>query len=157
MKAKQWLKDNGHIAEITRGRISHENHTRLQAAYDNGQRFSDWGPDRIAVMVTETTDKATGAVTETVTAHRIDGYDAHGNIAEIAPYRYNHSTHKAVEADGTVRSLREVCYSCCVSLVQCTCGNPHVVARNGQGYVPVSIVAGASKPHKGNIWDNPRK
>ena len=42
MKAKQWLKDNGHIAEITRGRISHENHMRLQAAYDNGQRFSDW-------------------------------------------------------------------------------------------------------------------
>lgn len=162
VKAKQWLKDNGHIAEITRGRISHENHTRLQSAYESGQRFSDWGPDRVAVMVTESTDSATGEVTETVTAHRIDGYDAHGNIAEIAPYRYNLDTHAVYEdtsdgSKGKRRSLKEVCFTCSVSLVQCTCGNPHVVARNGQGYVPVSIVAESVKPHAGNVWDSPRK
>jgi len=156
LKAKEWLKANGHIAEVTRGRMSHAHHALLQEAYADGVRFSDWGPDRVAVMVTETTD-ATGATVETVSAHRIDGYDASGNIAEIAPYRYNHDTHKALQADGVERSLREVCYSCSVSLVQCTCGNPHVVARNGQGYVPVTIVAGASKPHTGNVWDRPRK
>ena len=157
MKAKEWLKANGHIAEITRGRISHENHTRLQAAYEDGQRFSDWGPEKVAVMVTESTDKATGEVTETVTAHRIDGYESNGMPVEIAPYRYNHDTHKAVEDDGTVRTLREVCFNCGVSLVQCTCGNPHVVARNGQGYVSVTIVAGAAKLRQGNIWDVARK
>jgi hypothetical protein len=153
MKAKEWLYANKHISKIGRGRISHANHVLLNNAYADGQRFSDWTPDKVALSVTETTDKATGETVETVTAHRIDGYDASGNIAEIAPYRYNHNTHKAVEADGTVRSLREVCFNDGVSLVQCTCGTPRVVARNGQGYVPVTIVAGASKPRKGNIWD----
>jgi hypothetical protein len=160
VKAKEWLKANGHITEITRGRISTANHEKLQSAYDAGQRFSDWGPDRVAMMVTESTDK-TGATVETVTAHRIDGYDATGNIAEIAPYRYNHDTHAAYEdtesGKGKRRSLREVCHHCRVSLVQCTCGDPHVVARNGQGYVAVSIVAEVSRPRQGNIWDVRKK
>lgn len=152
MKAKEWLLDNGHIAAISRGRISHANHALLNEAWSEGVRFSDWTPKTVSVQVTETTDKA-GNVTETITAHRIDGYQSNGEIADIAPYRYNHATHKAVEADGTVRSLREVCFNDGVSLVQCTCGQPRVVARNGQGYVSVSIVAGASKPRKGNVWD----
>jgi hypothetical protein len=152
MKAKEWLKANGHIAEIGRGRISHENHLRLQRAHDNGQRFSDWPKGVLMATPVETVATA-GQVDAVVTYHRTDGYDASGNIAEIAPYLYNHDTHKAVEADGTVRSLREVCYYDGVSLVQCTCGHPKVVASNGRGYVAVTIVAGASKPRKGNVWD----
>lgn len=156
IKAKQWLKDNGHVAEVTRGRISTANHLLLQQAYDNGQRFSDWGPERNAVMVTETTDKA-GTVTETTSVHRIDGYGANGNPVDIAPYLYNHTTHAVYEdtvdgSRGAKRSLREVCFNCSVSLVQCTCGAPQVVARNGHGYVPATIVAENSKPFVGFVW-----
>lgn len=153
MRAKEWLKAQGHIAEVTRGRIRTEHHLLLQEAHASGVEFSDWNPNRTAVMVTETTS-ATGETVETVHVHRIDGYQSNGEIAELAPYRYNHDTHHAVEDEsGKTRSLREVCANCRVSLVQCTCGNPHVIARNGQGHVAVSIVAGASKLHKGNIWD----
>lgn len=157
IKAKEWLKANGHIQEVTRGRISHANHVLLKEAYDNGQRFSDWSDDRVSVQVTETTDKATGDVTEVVTAHRIDGYAANGNPVDIAPYLYNHTTHAVYEdtvdgSKGFKRSLREVCFNCSVSLVQCTCGAPQVVARNGHGYVPATIVAETSKPFVGFVW-----
>jgi hypothetical protein len=161
VKAKQWLKDNGHITEITRGRISHKNHVLLNNAYADGERFSDWTPEKVALAVTESTDKA-GKVTETVTAHRIDGYDANGNIQEIAPYRYNHTTHAAYEdtADGGKgkrRSLKEVCTTDGVSLVQCTCGAPSVVATDGRGHVAVTIYPETSKPVQGNVWDVKRK
>lgn len=160
VKAKQWLKDNGHIAEITRGRISHKNHILLNNAYSDGERFSDWTPEKVALAVTESTGD-NGEVTETVTAHRIDGYQSNGMPVEIAPYRYNLTTHKAYEdtvtGKGAERSLKEVCFTCSVSLVQCTCGAPSVVARNGQGYVPVSIVAQSSQPVQGNVWDRKRK
>lgn len=156
IKAKEWLKANGHIQEVTRGRISHANHVLLQEAYEGGQRFSDWGPDRVAVMVTETTDKTTGDVTEVTSAHRIDGYGSNGNPVDIAPYLYNHTTHAVYEdtvnGKGRKRSLKEVCFNDGVSLVQCTCGDPKVVARNGQGYVPVTIVLESSEPHKGFVW-----
>ena len=162
IKAKEWLKREGHIDEVTRGRISHANHALLQSAYEDGQRFSDWGPEKVAVMVNQVTDTETGETSERVTAHRVDGYESNGMPVEIAPYRYNHDTHVAYEdnADGTRgkrRSLREVCATDGVSLVQCTCGNPHVVARDGRGHVAVSIVAETSTPRVGNIWDLSRR
>lgn len=158
MKAKEWLVKEGHIAHAGKGRMSHAHHALLNEAYGNGVRFSNWSPNTVAVMVTETTDKATGEVTETVTAHRIDGYQANGMPVEIAPYLYNHDTHAAYEdtADGSKgkrRSLREVCSNDGVSLVQCTCGAPRIVATDGRGHVDVTIVAEHSRPLAGNIWD----
>jgi hypothetical protein len=162
MKAKEWLVKEGKIAHAGKGRMSHAHHAQLQEAWDKGVRFSNWSPNTVAVMVTETTDKATGEVTETVTAHRIDGYQSNGEVAELAPYIYNHDTHAAYEdtADGTkgkCRSLREVCSNDGVSLVQCTCGSPRIVATDGLGHVAVTIVAETSKPLAGNVWDAKRK
>lgn len=153
MKAKEWLHKNGFIAEIGRGRISGENHARLA---ESGQTFSDW--PKGVVMVEEVTDAATGEVEDKVTYHRTDGYTSTGEIAEIAPYRYNHDTHAVYEdnADGTKgkrRSLREVCKNDGVSLVQCGCGAPEVVATDGRGHVAVTIYAETSKPVQGNVWD----
>jgi len=151
MKAKEWLKQNGFIAEIGRGRISFENHKRLA---ESGLEFSDWNDRKVAVMVVED-DKGT----EIVTAHRVDeyhtngGYGPDGAPVKVAPYRYTEAEFRAVQADGTVRSLREVCEHCGVSLVQCYCGHPSIVATNGQGHVSVSIVAGGRPVRKGNIWD----
>jgi hypothetical protein len=163
MKAKEWLVKEGHLPadKAGKGRMSHAHHALLQDAYDNGVRFSNWSPNTVAVMVTETTDND-GNVTETVTAHRIDGYQANGMPVELAPYLYNHNTHAVYEdtvdgSKGKRRSLREVCSNDGVSLVQCTCGAPRIVATDGRGHVDVTIVAETSKPFAGNIWDAPKR
>jgi len=140
MKAKQWLLDNGHIEAISRGRISLVNHERLKTAAEGGMQFSDWPKGTIA---TETRTDAKGE-TKTVTTVKRDpkSYGAQ-EIQEIAPYRYNHHTHAAFELEliknkRVERSLREVCYNCQVSLVQCGCGQPTIVnTRMGE---PVRVV-----------------
>lgn len=151
MKAKQWLKDNGHIAKIGRGRISGENHQRLA---ESGQTFTDW--PKGVVMVEENAEGE-----DKVTYHRTDGYTSTGEVAELAPYLYNHDTHAAYEdtetGKGKRRSLREVCANDGVSLVQCTCGAPKVVATDGRGHVAVTIYAETSKPVAGNVWDKPKR
>lgn len=157
MKAKEWLVSNGFLKEVTRGRISSENHARLA---ESGKAFSDW--PKGVVMVNEETNKTTGETEEKVTYHRTDGYGANGNPVDIAPYVYNLTTHAAYEdttdgSKGKRRSLKEVCFNDGVSLVQCTCGAPKVVARNGHGYVDVTIVAETSVPVPGNVWDKPKR
>ncbi len=157
MKAKEYLHSKGLIEKIGKGRISHANHAVLQDAYDNGQRFSDWGPQKVSVQVHETVN-AEGETVEIVKGHRVDEYASNGEIQDIAPYRFNHDTHAAYEdkpdgSKGKRRSLREVCTNDGVSLVQCTCGAPEIVSLDGTGHVAVTIYAEASKPVQGNVWD----
>lgn len=155
MKAKEYLFNKGLIPAIGKGRISHANHEALQEAYDSGQRFSDW--PKGVLMVNEAKDKDTGETVEKVTYNRTDGYGDNGNPVDIAPYLYNLTTHAVYEdtqdgSKGFKRSLKEVCANDGVSLVQCTCGAPRVVARNGVGHVDVTIYAETSAPAKGDVW-----
>lgn len=63
---------------------------------------------------------------------------------EFDPYRdaapHTHSIDTVfVDSNGKDRSAREVCRNCRVSLVACRCGDPHIVATNGNGHVSVSV------------------
>lgn len=158
MKANEWLLANGHIKAITRGRMSRENIAILTAAWDNGNgvKFSDFPKGKVTVQL-EATEDAPAQVEYKRDANAGTGYSADGTPVEIAPYRYTEDEFHAVQADGTNRSLREVCQHCGVSLVQCYCGSPSIVAMDGKGHVSVSILPGGSKPRTGNIWDSPRK
>jgi hypothetical protein len=153
IKANKWLLDNGHITEITRGRMRLENIALLNQAVAEGVEFSDFPKGKVEVLL-----EATHDAPAVLTYKREDGYASNGEIAEIAPYLYNHDTHAAYEVvSGQKRSLREVCANDGVSLVQCTCGAPKVVSTNGLGHVAVRIVAENSKPYAGNVWDKKRK
>lgn len=159
IKANQWLLDNGHITEIKRGRMRLEHIDLLNKAWNGGKgvEFSDFPKGKIEVLLEATPDAPA-----VLTYKREDGYASNGEIAELAPYLYNHTTHAVYEDNpngtkGKRRSLREVCANDGVSLVQCTCGAPKVVSTDGTGHVAVTIYAETSKPVPGNVWDTKRK
>ena len=131
MKASEYLLQEGVIQKITRGRRSQEQKDFLDAALAKGVVFSDYPKENREV----TTD--TGAAVQIKAA---PSYQGEKRIPEIAPYIYNEETHTVKEmGTNTKRSLREACCNCQVSLVQCTCGSPTIVATNGRGLVRVSI------------------
>ena len=121
---KQWLLSEGHIKEAGRGRISAENLARIQKAHESGVRFSDWQPSNTEIH-------AGNAVTKNSVPENLTGEYT---------LRYSEDEYKVIEANGTVRSLKEACNNCSVSLVQCGCGAPRIVARDGSRSVLVSIV-----------------
>jgi hypothetical protein len=123
---KQWLLSEGHIqpSQAGRGRISAENMALIQEAYKSGTRFSDWEPSNTEIH-------SGNAVARNSVPKRV--------VAEF-PIYYPEDTYKVVEANGTLRSLKEGCNNCRVSLVQCRCDAPRIVARDGRGGVLVSIV-----------------
>lgn len=82
----------------------------------------------------------------------IDGYSSGKAVAEVRAkvaadpkvvqeftIFWSVDEYRAVETDGKVRSMAEVCRNCHVSLVQCHCGDPYIVSRNSMGHVPVRI------------------
>lgn len=121
---KQWLLSEGHIKEAGRGRISAENLARISKAYESGIRFSDWTPGNTEIRNGET-------VTKNSVVPRV--------LAEYT-ILYPENQFKAIEANNTERSMRSACNNCRVSLIQCSCGSPRIVARDGSGSVLVSIV-----------------
>lgn len=140
MKAKEWLKANGHIDAITRGRISGVNHGLLADAHANGQKFSDWEPK-------ETTNASGEKVVKNATPK---GTDSQG-IGE-AFIRYPSATSGdpdeswvAIEIEsGIKRSMREACGGCGLSLVGHRCNDPRIVPTaksiiDQEGHVRVRI------------------
>lgn len=124
---KEILLANGLIEGIGRGRISKANH--------------EWLTDYAAKG---------GAVDgyQTVVVKNNDGSDRIKNTAAVSNekviadlvYRYKESDWQAVEADGTVRGMREVCQPCGYSLLGHQCDAPVIVAINAKGSTPVTIV-----------------
>jgi hypothetical protein len=117
--AKEWLKANGHIAEVTRGRISNENHKRLLAAVAEGVKFSDY--PKGGTVVTSPTGESTYVKPEKPS--ETDG------LAVLRPYRYpDEKNWHAVPKGETIYGIssfgmREVC-RCGNSLVACYCDIP---------------------------------
>lgn len=120
MRAKEYLLANDRIQEIGRGRISNDNHAFLKAAYDKGERFSDW-PKGAIVESKDTDDKPVIRV-------KRDPNIAKGEkvIADYVIF-YERDNYKAVTDNGTVYGMAEVCNNCRVSLVQCHCGKPTIL------------------------------
>ena len=116
-KAKEWLKENGHIAEVTRGRISNDNHKRLLDAVSKGVKFSDY-PKGGTVVSTPTGE----------TAYVKPAAPTGTEIAELY-YRYDEKLYKAVGKSGTIYGMREACNNCGLSLVGHKCDNPSVLGE----------------------------
>jgi hypothetical protein len=129
MKARDWLVQKG-LAKGTRGKFSAAAHAALQDAIANGEKFSDYPKGDAPVKATkvkpskgETPRESTG-------------------IVDLAPYRFEENSYRAVEVEsGVERSLRSACNTCRVSLVVCYCTDPIIVARDGGGSVSVRIEA----------------
>jgi hypothetical protein len=115
--AKEWLKANGHIAEVTRGRISNDNHKRLLAAVAEGVKFSDY-PKGGTVVVTPTGEST---YVKPATVEEVGIPDLY--------YRYDEHAWKAVAEDGTIYGMREACNNCGYSLVGHKCNSPSVLGK----------------------------
>jgi len=117
-KAKDWLKANGHIAEVTRGRISNENHKRLLAAVASGVKFTDY--PKGGSVVTAATGETTYVKPAAATGSEV--------ISQLY-YRYDEKRYKAVTKSGTVYGMREACNNCGYSLLGHTCDSPSVLGE----------------------------
>lgn len=123
--AKEWLKANGHIAEVTRGRISNDNHKRLLDAVSNGVKFTDYPKGGKVVKTT------TG---ETTTETYVKAPAPTGEVISELYFRYNEKDWQAVTKSGKIHGMREACNNCHLSLVGHTCDSPSVLGE------PVEVV-----------------
>lgn len=140
-KSKVWLLSEGHIATAGRGRPrktslkdGREISVILDEAVKSGVKFSDWPKSQ-----TNTPTTTTGAA-GTKTTPKPKTKKA-GMPEYRFDYLYSEDDYKAVEKAGKKqeRSMRSACQNCRVSLVQCHCGKPEIVATDGTGSVLVTI------------------
>ena len=134
---KQHLLNAGKITAITRGRISLENLKWLEEEYGRGVRYSDWSPDG---PVSSKSKPVANTVSQTARNTEISS-----GISESTEF-YPESQYVAyVWNDGKkeIRSMREACNNCRVSLIGCGCATvgrePVIVSRDGRKSVPVVI------------------
>lgn len=182
MKVKDWLVSQGHLTESTRGRLSKDLEAIARKAMADGVVFDNWPmsdaqkaklPAYKAKAIrdgvagrdkgkpTPTTSKPVERHSSPYTARKAEvakgGEDP--DIQEIAPYVYPETEFAVYEVElsdkgrRVKRSLREVCEHCRVSLVQCECGRPSIVATNGIGHIRVTIVPETSKLPTKSIWE----
>jgi hypothetical protein len=119
--AKEWLKANGHIAEIGRGRISNDNHKRLLAAVEQGVKFTDYPKG----------GKVVKAVTgETVTETYVKPPAPTGEVIAELYFRYDEKDYQAVGKSGKVYGMREACNNCHYSLTGHICDEPSVLGES---------------------------
>ena len=136
MKAKEWLKANGHISEVTRGRMSLAHHELLKSELAKGTKFSDYPKKDISVP---------GEGEASVTVIRSVG--SSGNVVPDVPdARYPVESTKVYTLDGvlTKATTRAACFHCGCSLAYCTCDlrerTPRAIVSNSSGYVDVRLV-----------------
>lgn len=143
MKSKVWLVEQGHIATAGRGRPrktslkdGREISVILDEAVKSGVKFSDW-PKSQANTSTGVAGTARSAGTT-----KTKSKPPKAGLPEYRfDYLYSEEDHVAVENAGKKRkrSMREACQNCRVSLVQCHCGDPTIVAEDGTRSVKVTI------------------
>lgn len=132
MKPKEYLVSIGAIAEVGRGRLSAENIQKCKDAAAKGvsiegysvsmvsQPNSTAAPEPVVSKVAVSTDK--------VIREGLITYDINSFIARE-------------KESGKVRSMKEACNNCRVSLVGHACSHPTIVATNSRGFVAVEIVS----------------
>lgn len=121
MKPKEWLLKNGHIKEITRGRISRENHALIEAAVKNGAKIEGYSVSTAAPV--EGNDETPES---TVTKAKVSSEKV---IYDVGPERYvEDETVGYIHQDGkqVEISLRTVCNTCGASLTYHMCDSPRV-------------------------------
>lgn len=135
MRAKAWLVENGHLEKDGRGRLPLRVLSILEDARKSGTTFSDWPKGTVEVSTDASTNTKTVVVKRDASSHE-------KMVHELAPENFPENEFVVFErlnGRRSYRSLREACNNCRVSLVQCHCGTPTIVARNGKGSVSVYI------------------
>lgn len=126
---KEALKAAGRIKEIGRGRISRENHAWLDAEQAAGRiRISN------AVI-----PKATAPVADKAAPKQTKYGSNTEKVVNDFTILYHWDAYHAKGGDGKTYSMREVCNTCRVSLVQNVCEHPTIL-----GNIPVKIIPNAS-------------
>lgn len=113
MKPKEWLLKNGHIKEITRGRLSRENIERIENAVREG-----------AVIEGYAVSKSTPADNKPVEVDKRPVANVK-TVADVPDERRPEDTWEAFTDDHAV-SMRTVCNVCGNSLSYCPCSSPLV-------------------------------
>lgn len=120
MKPKEWLLKNGHIKEITRGRMSRESIALINEAVKAGTVIEGYpsptGPNK---PTASGTDKPESKVEKTSTGI--------ANIPEF-PLRDENRWEAYANIDGKLKTIgmRTVCNTCKNSLTYCPCKSPVV-------------------------------
>ena len=118
MKPKEWLLKNGHIKEITRGRMSREHISLIENAVRNGASIEGYG-----VSTTAPAEKSAPVKVEKV------GTDPN-RILDIPefPVRDEREWQGYANVNGKIRDIgmRTVCNTCNNSLSYCGCKSPIV-------------------------------
>lgn len=117
MKAKEWLLNNGHIKEITRGRISLDNRALIEDAVRKGAQIEGY-----SISTAPAAPDAPVAVDKAVVSNEKVIYD-------IGPERYNENEWIAyIHEDGKHKEIgiRTVCNGCGASLTYHMCETPRV-------------------------------
>lgn len=120
MKPKEWLLKNGHIKEITRGRISRENHALIEDAVRNGVSIEGYSVSTARPADSEDTPEPI------ITKAKVSSEKV---VADIGPERYREDeTVGYIHQDGqqVEVSLRTVCNTCRASLTYHVCESPRV-------------------------------
>jgi hypothetical protein len=119
MKPKEWLLKNGHIKEITRGRISRDNHALIEKAVRDGASIEGYSVSTAPAKADETAEST--IVKAKVSSEKV--------VADIGPERFDEAvTVGYVHKDGEAVevSLRTVCNTCGASLTYHVCDSPRV-------------------------------
>lgn len=120
MKPKDWLLANGHIKEITRGRMSRENIALIENAVRDGAVIDGYVVSKVEPKVTKDVPAPSKVERVTVATDRIaDVPDEVRPESEWEAYTY---------LDGAKRpvGMRTVCNQCGNSLTYCHCRTPVV-------------------------------
>lgn len=127
MTPKEALAKDGTIeVKLGRGRLPAGGKERCQYLVDN---------EGYSIKGFVKSGNSSVSTTAPVAPKRIPANGNLDNYAEVV-YTYQESAYKAVDPDGKVYGMREVCNTCRVSLVQNHCDNPTIL-----GNIPVTIVS----------------
>lgn len=113
MKPKDWLLANGHIKEITRGRMSRENIALIQEAVNNGAKIEGYAPS-------EEGEEVNRVATD---PNRIL------DIPEF-PFRDEKAYEPFANGERWPLGMRGCCELCKNSLTYCGCETPYVRIDN---------------------------
>lgn len=134
MKPKEWLKAQGHITEIGRGRLSAENIARIKDAVANGTMIEGYSVSSQPAAITgkpaevERVSTETGMVDVPEPVRMADEWDAFDDTGKRFAI-----------------GIKGLCENCRSSVTYCRCRYPVLRVDNDR----VSVVTFKPKPRKG--------
>lgn len=120
MKPKEWLLKNGHIKEITRGRMSREHISLIENAVKNGETIEGYSRSTAPIKPVVSVGKAVS---------KTEKSNGTGIVAiPDSPLRNETMWEAYANVDGKIKviGMRTVCNTCKNSLTYCPCKSPLV-------------------------------